>query len=344
VKGKEVVFYGDCYRCGKNGHSAKFCPTYGQGETKGKNWDTTKSMGDAHYEPGVEADSEGLAAPPGLDEDDLEDLEALLPPGLCDHLMDDYPPPGLSEMDFPSYSRAADFTEMSKATEAFAAANQAAMALPIIPDGYQVLLRSVPADLACVPVIRALLEQAGLLEDLVGISSRLGGKVLVVYSSMERVNPCLQHFNGRRLGGSETPCTALYVKTVKRVPDTVPNITSVAHLAQYFAANSSWFGDFGGADWAGDKFCSANGKPESEAEPIDASVRKLSADAHEFVPATVTESNVQAPGESSAMSADASEFVPMWLEKKGVVRSFDSDASTDVCPTSEKASEGNESE
>lgn len=64
--------------------------------------------------------------------------------------------------------------------------------------------------------IYAILEGVSLEGALTGISTRPGGKVLLGFSEYSEAMRCLDYFDGQAIGGSETPVSGLYVRTVKK--------------------------------------------------------------------------------------------------------------------------------
>jgi len=83
---------------------------------------------------------------------------------------------------------------------------------------FQVLLRGLPEQMTNEVMIRAMLDQANIEDGVLGVDTRPGGKVLVKFAEIHLVRQCIRHFHGRVWGSGE-PVSALYVKTVKRSDD-----------------------------------------------------------------------------------------------------------------------------
>jgi hypothetical protein len=81
--------------------------------------------------------------------------------------------------------------------------------------GYQVLLRDLSEMIAQEVTMRAILEQANLLEDVIRMDFRPGGKILMEFQTFASVPLCITHFHGRPWGKKSACISALYV-TVKR--------------------------------------------------------------------------------------------------------------------------------
>jgi hypothetical protein len=66
--------------------------------------------------------------------------------------------------------------------------------------GYQVLLRDLSEMIAQEVTMRAILEQANLLEDVIRMDFRPGGKILMEFQTFASVPLCITHFHGRPWG------------------------------------------------------------------------------------------------------------------------------------------------
>jgi hypothetical protein len=155
--------------------------------------------------------------------------------------------------------------------------------VPVAPepqDGWQVLLRDLPELIAREPMMRVILEQANLDNNVLGMDFRAGGKVLIKFSTFMSVQQCIRHFNGRPWGSKGNCVSALYVRTVK-------------------GANNAN---------AGCETSAATARPKVPVE------KNMSADAPVFVPmfcglaATVAS--------SKKLSASACAFVPSFADDK----------------------------
>lgn len=80
--------------------------------------------------------------------------------------------------------------------------------------GYQVLLRDLSEWIAQDVTMRAILEQANLLDDVIRMDFRPGGKALIEFQTFASVPLCITHFHGRPWGNKSACISALYV-TVK---------------------------------------------------------------------------------------------------------------------------------
>jgi hypothetical protein len=87
--------------------------------------------------------------------------------------------------------------------------------MPIPQRGYQVLLRDLSESMAQEPMLRAMLEQAGLDDDVMRLDFRPMGKALMEFRSLASVHQCISHFHDRPWGNAGARISALFVRTVK---------------------------------------------------------------------------------------------------------------------------------
>jgi hypothetical protein len=89
--------------------------------------------------------------------------------------------------------------------------------LPAPPkQGYQVLLRDLSETIAQEPMMRVMLEQAGLEKDFIRLDFRPGGKALIEFHTFASMQQCISHFHHRPWGEGGACISALYVRIVKK--------------------------------------------------------------------------------------------------------------------------------
>jgi len=145
------------------------------------------------------------------------------------------------------------------------------------PEVYKVLLQNLPAAMLKECMLRAMLEQAKLL-DIGELKYRPNGKVLISFSSYASAYYCINHFQGRQWGDS--PIKALYVRTVKSVEGPAADKPQQPLLAKPMSADAPVF--------------------------VPKAAAKLSADAPTFVPSSAKEVRDVQDGERERCYSNAS--------------------------------------
>lgn len=145
----------------------------------------------------------GLAAPPGL-----EHLQ-----GYCSS------PPGLVQQ------AAADVPK--------------AQAAKVQAEAYQVKITGLSDLMMNEAMIETMLEQAGLEEGIKKVSTK-GSHVLLSFSSLKWVSPCVRHFNGRPWGKNGVPVSAVDVSVLepKKQEELVLKANVVSSLEPLFVTSS----------------------------------------------------------------------------------------------------------
>jgi hypothetical protein len=82
--------------------------------------------------------------------------------------------------------------------------------------GYQVLLRDLSEWIAQEETLRAVLEQANLVDDVTRMDFRPRGKALIEFQTFASVPRCIAHFHGRPWGNEGACVSALYVMVKKK--------------------------------------------------------------------------------------------------------------------------------
>jgi hypothetical protein len=194
----------------------------------------------------------GVEPPPGLDgakakprfhgNAGKQDAQSglLLPPGLSQshHVADAHAETATTELE-PRRVRVAGAFGVGAATQGSARAGPA----------YELQISGLPNKLLTEVMLEAVLEQAGVDDDVISIVPRTGkpsGHALVTLSSFEMVERCVRHFNGRQWD----PSGAMVRVEIKSVTQGLPEAleqkaaTNISAKAPSFELESSFKAEF----------------------------------------------------------------------------------------------------
>lgn len=114
---------------------------------------------------------------------------------------------------------------------------------------YELKISGLPNKLLTEVMLEAVLEQAGLDDDVISMVPRTGkpsGHVLVTLSSFEMVERCVRHFNGRQWDPSGAMVRVDIVSVTKGLPEVVEQnaATNISAKAPIFELESSFKAEF----------------------------------------------------------------------------------------------------